>query len=98
MRPRMESAPILITAVVIGLLLVVAVLRVMAHVHHADELANRQWEELALLESESGVAFFPTPDARLELELAMADIVEFERRPPPPVRASRAKLAHFIAA
>ena len=94
----MESAPILIAAVAIGLLLVVAVLRVMAHVHRADELADRQWEALARLESESGVAFFPTTDARLELELAMADVVELARRPPRPARASRAALTRFIAA
>ena len=94
----MESAPTLIVSVVIGLLLVVAVLRVMAHVHRADELADRQWDELTRLESESGVAFFPTADARLELELAMADVVVLERPPRRPARAPRATLTRFIAA
>jgi hypothetical protein len=94
----MESAPTLIPAMVSGLLLVVALLRVMAHVHRADEIADRQWEELTHLESESGVAFFPTVDARLELELAMADVVELARRPPRPARASRAALTRLIAA
>ena len=70
-------APVAITA---GLLLVVAVLRTMAMARRADEQADLHWGELTHLESASGVAFFPTTDARLELELAIYEALELEMR------------------
>lgn len=75
----MQTTPILSAAVIAWLLLTVAVLRVMARARRADELADEQWEELARLHSASGVAFFPTAHARVELERAMAEAVELER-------------------
>lgn len=70
-------APVVITA---WLLLVVAVLRAMAIARRADEQADLHWSELTHLQSDSGVAFFPTTDARLELELAIYEVLELETR------------------
>lgn len=53
----------------------------MAIAHRADEIAERHWQELALLQSDSGVAFFPTAEARLELEMELTEVLELERRP-----------------
>jgi hypothetical protein len=47
----------------------------------ADETGDRHWRDLAQLQSDSGVAFFPTAEARLELEVALTEVLELERRP-----------------
>ncbi len=54
---------------------VVVTLRTMAIARHADEAADRHWEELTCLRSASGVAFFPTRGARRELERAIRDLI-----------------------
>ena len=77
----MQNSPLLIAALLGWLLLVAGVLRVMAIAKRVDALAERHWAELAQLHSESGAAFFPTPDARLELEMAISEVVEIERKP-----------------
>lgn len=75
----------IVTALVVlaGLALIAAVLRTMAIARRADEIAERHWQELARLQSESGVAFFPTAEARLELEMALTEVLELEPRPAP---------------
>ena len=73
----------ILTALVVlaGLALIAAVLRTMAIARRADEIAEQHWQELTRLQSDSGVAFFPTAEARLELEMALTEVVELERRP-----------------
>lgn len=72
-----------------GLALVAAVLRTMAIARRADEIAERHWQELSRLHSRSGIAFFPTAEARLELEMTLTEVVELERRPAPPPQQRR---------
>ena len=79
-----------------GLGLVAGVLRTMAIARHADEVAERHWQELAHLQSASGVAFFPTVDARLELERAITDVLELERRPVRPARPARRRTVALV--
>ncbi|MDQ3933457.1 MAG: hypothetical protein M3340_02375 [Actinomycetota bacterium] len=69
----MWSAPIV--AVAAWFVLVVVVLRAAALVHHADEDADRHWEELGRMRSESGIPFFPTRRSRRELEVAISDLI-----------------------
>jgi hypothetical protein len=56
-------------------LLVTGVLRTLAIARRIDELTSRQWYRLAQMHSDSGVAFFATREARVQLEAAMADAV-----------------------
>lgn len=74
----------------VGLALVAAVLRTMAIAKRADENADDHWHELSHLQSSSGVAFFPTVEARMELEMALTEVLEVAR---PPARASRRRTA-----
>ena len=67
--------------IVLWALLVTGVLRTLRLGRRLDELTERQWERLAQLHSESGVAFFPTSDARLELEVAIAEAMGTRARP-----------------
>jgi hypothetical protein len=60
-------------------LLVTGVLRTLAVARRIDELTSRQWHRLAQMRSDSGVAFFATREARVELEAAMADAVHLAR-------------------
>ena len=93
----MSPPPLLFDIVLLLLGLVVFVaLRAMAMVRHADEQAARQWDDLARLQSESGIAFFPTLHARLELELAISELVELEPRVER-VRVARARAPREIA-
>jgi hypothetical protein len=62
-------------------LALIAVLRTMTIARRADEVAERHWHDLARLQSDSGVAFFPTVEARLELEAVLTEVIELERRP-----------------
>ena len=75
----MATSTLLVTALLAWILLVTCVLRTMSMARQADELADRHWEELARLHSPSGIAFFPTTDARIELELAISEALELER-------------------
>jgi biopolymer transport protein ExbB/TolQ len=65
----------LIAAPLVWVLLVAGVLRTMRIARHVDELAARQWDGLARIRSATGIAFFPTSYARVELEVAIADAV-----------------------
>src|SRR3954453_3421461 len=76
----MPLASLLIATLLVWLLLVAGVLRSMAIARRADELADRHWEQLARMHSESGIAFFPTSDARLELGMAMAEVLDLRLR------------------
>ena len=69
-----------------GLLTIAAVLRAMAIAKCADEDAERHWRELGELHSQSGIAFFPTAYAQVELEMAIKELLELEPRVPPPRR------------
>lgn len=60
-------------------LLVTGVLRTMRLARRADELASRQWRRLAQMHSARGVAFFPTSEARVELEVAIAEAMGLRR-------------------
>ena len=77
----MSVAIVVALVTLAGLALIAAVLRTMAIARRADENAERHWQELAQLQSDSGVAFFPTTEARRELEVALTEIVELEPRP-----------------
>lgn len=87
------SAIVAALVVLGGLALVAGVLRTMAIARRADEIAERHWRELALLHSDSGVAFFPTAEARLELEMAITEVIALERRPAP---ASGRRIAALV--
>ena len=86
----MSVAIVTALAVLAGLALIAAVLRTMAIARRADEIAEQHWQELARLQSDSGVAFFPTAEARLELEMALTEILELEPRPAPARRRTAA--------
>ena len=79
------TPPSLIAALLLWALLVSGVLRTMRMARRVDELTARHWERLARLHSASGVAFFPTRDARVELEVAIADASRY-----PPVQSAPA--------
>lgn len=89
----MSVAVVLTLVALAGLALIAAVLRAMAIARRADEIAERHWSELARLQSDSGVAFFPTVEARLELEVAITEVLELERRPAP---APRRRIAALV--
>ena len=80
-----------------SILLVTGVLRTLALARRIDELTARQWRRLARMHSGSGIAFFPTRDARVELEVAIADAVHAapspERRRGPARRARSTSVA-----
>ena len=85
----MSLATIAPLASLAGLALVAAVLRTLALARRADDAAVARWRDLTLLQSASGIAFFPTAEARLELELELTEAIELERRPAGgPVRAA----------
>ena len=63
-------------------LVVTGVLRTLALARRLDELTARQWHRLAEMHSRSGIAFFPTREARVELEGAMEDAVDLVRSLP----------------
>jgi hypothetical protein len=67
------TQPALIVVLLLWALLMTGVLRTLRMARRLDELTARQWERLAKLHSASGVAFFPTRDARLELEVAIVE-------------------------
>jgi hypothetical protein len=71
----MSFATLAIVAAV-TLVVLVSVLRTMAIVRHADENSEHHWRALSHLQSESGVAFFPTAEARLELEVVLKETLE----------------------
>lgn len=77
------SATIATVAALAGLALVAAIIRAIALARRADEIAERHWRELTCLRSESGIAFFPTAEARLELEVTLTEVLELERWPAP---------------
>ena len=89
----MSAAILTALAALAGLALIVAVLRTMAIARRADEIAEQHWQELARLHSNSGIAFFPTAEARLELEVAITEALELERRPAP---APRRRIAALV--
>jgi biopolymer transport protein ExbB/TolQ len=70
----------LIAGLLVWVLLATGVLRTMAIARRADDLTARQWERLAHMHSQSGIAFFPTNHARLELEVAIAYVVRGRQR------------------
>ena len=59
-----------------SILLVAGVLRTLLIARRIDELTARQWRRLAQIHSDGGSAFFPTRDARVELEVAIAESVQ----------------------
>jgi hypothetical protein len=61
-------------------LLVTGVVRVLRIARHADRLAQDLWQELARMHSDRGMAFFPTIEARRDLETSIADAIALERR------------------
>ena len=75
-------------AIVLMWLLLVTGLKAVAAARRADELEDRNWAQLGRMHSQSGIAFFPTSHARLELEVAIAtlrtsgDREPTQRRPP----------------
>lgn len=81
------SVAAVIALITLGeLAFVAATLRTAAIARRADAISERHWRQLARLHSDSGIAFFPTAEAMLELELALTEVVELERRPPPAPR------------
>ncbi|HKP91592.1 MAG TPA: hypothetical protein VJT75_16620 [Thermoleophilaceae bacterium] len=84
------SSTALIAAPLVWALLVTGVLRTMRIAERTDELAARQWRRLAGMHSASGVAFFPTSEARVELEAAIAEATDLRRSTP---RGRRARTA-----
>ena len=64
-----------------SVLVVTGVLRTLAVARRVDELTSRQWHRLAQMHSGTGTAFFATRDARVELEVAMAEAVQLARSP-----------------
>ncbi|HEX8744001.1 MAG TPA: hypothetical protein VF712_12785 [Thermoleophilaceae bacterium] len=93
----MSTSPLPVAVLLVWLLAVTGVLRAMAIARRADELADRHWEQLSRMRSESGIAFFPTVDARLELELAISDLVALERSVPRRRRSRRASARWQVA-
>ena len=55
-----------------------AILRLLALARRAQ--TEPAWDDLARIHSPSGRAFFPTTEARLELELAIYEVTRLERR------------------
>ena len=72
--PLIHIAP----AVVLMWLFAAVVLRTMAIASGADAASTRHWRQLSHMHSIDGIAFFPTIDARLELELAIREVVDLE--------------------
>ena len=70
----------LIGGLLVLTLLVTAVLGALVVASRSDESTKRQWDRLGHMHSATGIAFFPTRKARVELEAAMADAVRLARR------------------
>lgn len=68
------------------LLITAVMLRAMVIASRADRAADSHWQDLQQLQSDSGVAFFPTAEARLELELTLSEAIEVEREASRPRR------------
>ena len=73
------TSPALIAAFLVWALLATGLLRTMSIARRVDELTARQWRRLARMRSSDGVAFFPTTESRLELEVAIADAIGARR-------------------
>jgi hypothetical protein len=80
-----------------SILLVTGFLRTLALASRIDELTARQWHRLARMRSGSGIAFFPTRDARVELEAAIADAVHVAQGPDRRRPARRARSTSAVA-
>jgi hypothetical protein len=48
----------------------------MAMARRTDERTEGQWQRLGRIRSQSGIAFFPTSHARLELEVEISESID----------------------
>jgi hypothetical protein len=81
-----------------SILLLTGVLRTLLIGRRVDELTARHWRRLAQIQSTGGSAFFPTRDARVELEVAIAQSVELADSPERRRRFKRRGRSRSVAA
>lgn len=80
------------------LLITAAMLRAMVLASRADRAADNHWQDLKQLQSDSGVAFFPTAEARLEFELTLSEAIAVGRQASPPRRGRHSRALSRAAA